>query len=68
MSFDHLEYNSKSGSYLIVEAGYKYEVPRELYNDFLSYVMRHDLVSRWYKQLNDADREKVQRVSAYMQN
>ena len=68
MSFEvitRLRFNKETDQFSIVEAGFKYEIPNSLYNDFKAYIMQYDLVSRWYKQLKDSNRNMVNRVSTY---
>lgn len=68
MSFDalvNLNFNEETGMYSIVELGIKYEFPQTLYDNFSRYILHHNFVSRWYKNLNDADISKVSRTSAY---
>lgn len=61
----NLIFNEETGLYSIVELGFKYEFPEALYDDFRQYILRYNFVSRWYKQLNDADITKVSKTSAY---
>ena len=65
MNSPAIKFNAETGVHTIVEAGYKYVMPFSLYSHMRLYLLQYVLVSRWYKQLNDDDREKVQRVSAY---
>ena len=69
MSFEvltHLRLNKEAGTFEIIEAGYKYEIPNSLYEDFRDYVLKYDLVSSWYKQLSDAELAMVKKVFAYL--
>ncbi|UAY52778.1 hypothetical protein [Ferruginibacter albus] len=65
MNFEIIKFNKESNNYTIIEAGYRYEIPSCLYDNLKTFLLQYDLVSRWYKHLNDNDREKVNRVSAY---
>ncbi len=65
MNFEQIKFDKETGTHSIVEAGYKYEIPALLYTSLKTYILQHSLISRWYKQLSDDDREKVIRVSAY---
>ena len=60
-----LKFDKETGLYSINEAGFKYEFPVSLHDDFKYYIFRHDFVSRWYKHLNNDDIIKVSRTSAY---
>jgi hypothetical protein len=60
-----LRFDKEANTYSITEAGFKYEFPHSLHKDFKNYIFLYHLVSRWYKQLNDEDRDKVYRFSAY---
>jgi hypothetical protein len=60
-----LEFDHKTGLHTIIEAGFKYQFPQSLHNDFKNYVLQYDFVSRWYKQLDDKDKNKVNRSNAY---
>jgi hypothetical protein len=58
-------FNKETGNYSIEEAGFKYEVPESLYESLKRFILQYDFVSRWYKQLNDRDLQKVNKISAY---
>ena len=60
-----LKFDKDTGFYSIIEAGFKYEFPVSLHDDFKYYIFRHNFVSRWYKHLDDNDIIKVSRTSAY---
>jgi hypothetical protein len=62
---DKLKFDKKNNIYSIIEAGFKYEFPQSLHAGFRIYILRYDFVSRWYKQLEDNDRNKVTRSNAY---
>jgi hypothetical protein len=62
---NRLKFDKGNGLYSVTEAGFKYEFPPSLHNDFKNYIMRYYFISRWYKQLSDEDRNKVNRLSAY---
>jgi hypothetical protein len=47
------------------EGEFKYIVPHSLYHKLQLYLLQFDLISNWYKNLADADREKIQKVGAY---
>jgi hypothetical protein len=57
--------DEETGLHSIIEAGFKYEFPQSLHNGFKHFIFQHHLVSRWYKQLNDEERNKVTRSNAY---
>ncbi len=61
-----VQFDQETRLHSIVEAGFKYQFPESLFTDFKSYILRYDLVSRWYKQLSDEDLVKVIRVSAFI--
>lgn len=61
----NLIFNEGTGSYSVVELGFKYEFPEALYDDFRQYILRYNFASRWHKQLNDANIRKVSKTSAY---
>lgn len=68
MSFEvitKLRFNKDAGTFYIVEAGYKYEIPDFLYEDFKTYILEHNLVSKWYRQLSDEQRVLVKKIVAY---
>ncbi|UAY53345.1 hypothetical protein [Ferruginibacter albus] len=60
-----VQYNKEARLHSVIEAGFKYEFPESLHPSFKNYIFRYDLVSRWYKQLSDEDRNKVNRTNAY---
>ena len=60
-----LVFNEQSDSYLVIEGSFKYEFPSYLVDDFKHYIFRFDLVSRWYKHLDENDMLKVKRTIAY---
>jgi hypothetical protein len=60
-----LKFDNATGCYTIIESGFKYEFPQSLYTGFKDYILYYDLVSRWYKQLNDEERGMVSRSNAY---
>jgi len=64
-TMNQLRFDKETGLHSITEAGFKYEFPQSLFEDFKSYIFQYQFVSRWYKQLSDEDRNKVNRVSAY---
>jgi len=64
-TFTNLNFNEETRLHSIVELGIKYEFPETLYDDFRKYILRYNFVSRWYKQLDDTDVNKVNRTSAY---
>ena len=44
------------------EGEYNYIVPHSLYQKLQMYLLQFDLISNWYKNLADTDREKIQKV------
>jgi hypothetical protein len=58
-------FDKETGMHSVIEAGFKYEYPTSLHDNFKLYIFQHNLVSRWYKQLSDEDRDKVIRSNAY---
>lgn len=68
MSFEALQklsFNEETGLYSIIEAGFKYEFPQSLHEDFKNYILNYIFVSRWYKHLEITEMQKVSRTSAY---
>jgi hypothetical protein len=68
MAFEALNkilFNKETGLYSIVEAGFRYEIPESLFDNLKRYIVQHDLVSRWYKQLSNIDLQKVNKINAY---
>ena len=59
-TLNRIEYNKESHNYSIEEAGFKYEIPESLFATFKKFIIQYDFVSRWYKQLNEVDLQKVQ--------
>lgn len=60
-----LQLDKATGLHSIIEAGFKYEFPISLHDNFKNFILRHDFVSRWYKQLEDPERKLVSRSSGY---
>jgi hypothetical protein len=48
------------------EGEFKYIVPHSLYNKLQLYLLQFDVLSSWYKNLTDSDREKIQKVGAHL--
>ena len=66
MNFPVIKFNTENSIHSIVEAGYKYVMPSSLYSNMRLYLVQYPLVSGWYKQLTEDDREKVERVNTYI--
>ena len=66
MHFLTQEVSSEVCFHTITEGEYKYVVPHSLYNDLQLYLLRFDLMSSWYKNLDDNDRKNVQIVGEHI--
>ena len=64
-TFKSLVFSEQTDSYLIIEGSFKYEFPAYMLHDFKQYIFKYDLVSRWYKNLDEKEMVKVKRTIAY---
>ena len=65
MNSSEINNNPETDVHAIIEAGYKYVMPHSLYGKMKLYLVQYVLMSRWYRQLSDDDRQKVQRLNVY---
>jgi hypothetical protein len=63
MHFLTQEISSESCFHTISEGEYKYVVPHSLYYKLQLYLLKYDLISGWYKNLDDKERKIVQIIS-----
>ena len=62
-----IRYNDKTKLYEVVEAAIKYEFDDTLLNDLNKYLKENPelLIAHWYRSLDDSDKEKVKKTSAF---
>jgi hypothetical protein len=63
MHFLTQEISSEVCFHTISEGEYKYVVPHSLYHKLQLYLLKYDLISNWYKNLDDKERKIVQIIS-----
>ncbi len=67
MILKNIRFNNSTQWYEVVEAGIKYEFDDNLLNDLNKYYKKNPelLIAHWYRSLDDSDKEKVNRSSAF---